>query len=207
MERLEWKLRIKKLEEVKGLSIKKDEKEALLFICELISKDLDRLYSLSEKDLLGDWLNRRGLFQRAERIFTEYNRNICQSVCVAFIDLDKFKDINDKYGHKYGDEVVVTVAAVISSSIRKSDIYGRLSGDEFVVILPGTSLKTATMILSRIKEKLCSTEFSFNIEKLPISLSFGVVSTKNGHEQTFEELLHKADLVMNSCKGDRSRRQ
>ena len=196
--------------------ISEKAKEELNSSCERLEehwgKKLDRLYSLSETDVLGDWPNRRGLFKRAERVIAEYNRDTYQSVCVAFIDFDKFKSINDTYGHTYGDEVLIAMANVISSSIRKVDVYGRLSGDEFVVVLPGASIKGARLTLGRIKEKLRSINFSFNAEKrLTISFTFGIALTeaKQGRKKalTFEELLHKADEAMTNRKGDRSRQR
>lgn len=189
------------------LSIPEEEKRSMLLICGELDQEMERLRCMSENDVLGDWLNRRGLFRQADRIFSEYDREVYASVSVAFIDLDKFKAINDTYGHKCGDEIIIKVAEIIRTSIRKVDIYGRLSGDEFVVVLPGSTKEVAEDILKRIRKKFCSMDFSSNTEQLPVSasLTFGVVSTETDGDRTFEDLLHKADEVMNSHKGDRSR--
>jgi diguanylate cyclase (GGDEF)-like protein len=195
----------KLISDVSGLSIPEETRNDLLITCEALRQELDHLNSVSESDSLGDWPNRRGLFRQANRIFSEFDRDVYTSVSVAFIDLDKFKSINDTYGHKHGDEVIIRVAEIIHSSIRKIDIYGRLSGDEFIVVLPGSTEGIAEKILTRIKNKFCSTNFSFNTAKLPVSLTFGIVSTEVTNEKTFEGLLHKADEMMNAQKGDRSR--
>lgn len=191
--------------EISSLSLEQKVKDSLLIKCTEIKEEIKRLESTNETDLLGDWLNRRGLFRQTERIFSEYNRGVYDTIAVAFIDLDKFKTINDVYGHKHGDEILISVANVIGESIRKIDIYGRLSGDEFVIVLPGLGVDLAKEVLSRIRIKIKSTNFLFNTEKLPISLTYGVVSTKDDRNSTFEDLLHEADSVMNLHKGDRSR--
>lgn len=195
----------KLISDINSLSIPEEVRISMISTCEALRREVDHLNFMSENDFLGDWLNCRGIFRQANRIFAEYNRGVYQSVAVAFIDLDKFKSINDTYGHKHGDEVILKVAEIIHSSVRKIDIYGRLSGDEFVIILPGCALDAAEEILKRIRRKFCSTEFSFNTGQLPVSLTFGVVSTETNNERDFEELLHQADVTMNSHKGDRSR--
>lgn len=195
----------KLVNDICSLSIPEDVRRSMLSTLEAMRIEMTHLSLASECDLLGDWLNRRGLFRQAHRIFSEYDRSDHSCVSVAFIDLDKFKKINDTYGHKYGDEIIVKVADIIQSSIRKVDVYGRLSGDEFVIILPGVDRQIARKILNRIRKKFCSVVFSFNSEQLPISLSFGVVSTETDNEKTFADLLHRADKMMNNHKGNRRR--
>lgn len=192
------------MDRISNLPIETTQREEILKMCTSLQKELEQLHSTTQTDVLGDWPNRRGLFNRAQRIFSEYDRDIYSCVSVAFIDLDKFKPINDVYGHKQGDDVLVEIASIIESSIRKTDVYGRLAGDEFVIILPGSTKEIADTILKRIKEKFCNTIFSFNTKNIPLSLTFGVVSTETG-EKDFESLLHKADELMNTLKGDRSR--
>jgi diguanylate cyclase (GGDEF)-like protein len=195
----------KLIEDISVLMSGEEEKEKMLCTCEALRQEMKTLNSTSEKDVLGDWPNRRGLFRQSERIFSEYDRDVYSSVSVAFIDLDKFKAINDTYGHKYGDDIIIKVAEIICSSIRKTDVYGRLGGDEFVIVLPGSTPEIAEEILQRIKKKFSETVFHFNTEELPVSLTFGLVSTETTNERTFEELLCKADEMMNANKGDRSR--
>jgi len=191
--------------DINGLLVSEEVRRSMLSTLEALRIEMTHLSIASECDLLGDWLNRRGLFRQANRIFSEYDRNDHLFVSVAFIDLDKFKAVNDAYGHKHGDEIIVKVAEIIQSSIRKVDVYGRLSGDEFVIILPGVTKQIASKILKRIRKKFCSADFSFNTEQLPISLSYGVVSTETDHEKTFADLLHRADKMMNTHKGGRRR--
>lgn len=191
---------------VSDLSIADEARRGVLCICEELKQEFNRLRVMCETDPLGDWPNRQGLFRQSERIFSEYERGIFESVSVAFVDLDNFKLVNDTYGHKHGDEIIVKVADIIQASIRKIDAYGRLCGDEFVVILPGSTKRNAEEILKRIKKKLRSTIFSFNTEKLPISLSYGIVSTEAVVHKTFEQLLHEADRLMTTQKeGGRGR--
>ena len=185
---------------IKDLSIPEESKSYLLSLCDQVEKEMDQVKSLSEYDVLGDWLNRRGLFKRADTIFSEYYRNTYTVVSVVYIDLDYFKSINDTYGHKYGDMIIAMVADAISSSIRRIDAFGRLSGDEFVIILPGSKEEEATEAVMRIREKYCSMQFSFNTKQIPLSFSFGVVSTETANRKTFDDLLHDADNIMKPTK-------
>ena len=76
----------------------------------------------------------------------------CERVAVLYLDLDGFKEVNDRYGHSAGDTVLVATAARISTVIRPSDTVGRIGGDEFVVVLPGADLGTAASIAARVEE-------------------------------------------------------
>ncbi len=189
---------------ISELSICSDKKAEILGICDMLGEEIESLRSKIERDVLGDWFNRRGLFSQAEIIFSAYQRGAYPYVSVGFIDLDRFKTINDVYGHAHGDEVIVAVADVIRQSVRRSDVYGRLGGDEFVIVLPGASKRSARSILARIKKKFCSRIFEFNRYDIPVSLTFGVMSTGSDGE-SFEILLHKADEEMNMSKENRSR--
>lgn len=95
------------------------------------------------------------------------------NLAVAFIDLDGFKHVNDKYGHAAGDEVLRTVATRLKSGTRKADVIARLGGDEFAVILIQTDLKTAAAVCEKLVESL-SSPYSFNAHEMEVSASIGV---------------------------------
>lgn len=89
-------------------------------------------------------------------------------MCVLFIDIDDFKKINDEHGHRLGDQVLQSVAHVLSASIRRVDSVGRLGGDEFAVLLPATTAESAEMVARRIEKATA------DVCCVPVTLSIGV---------------------------------
>jgi diguanylate cyclase (GGDEF)-like protein len=81
-------------------------------------------------------------------------------LCVAMIDLDHFKRVNDRYGHLQGDKVLFAVAEFLRNGIRARDVVGRWGGEEFLLILPDTDLSQATMVVERLRSNLASTQLS-----------------------------------------------
>ena len=116
------------------------------------------------------------------------------SLEVLFIDLDQFKEVNDRYGHKVGDEVLKKIARIIRESIRSEDIPIRYGGDEFIIILKGKERGIGKVVGERIKKKI---EESFR--EFGISASYGIaVYPEDG--QTPEELIEVADRRMYEMK-------
>lgn len=151
------------------------------------------LNTQSRTDELTQLLNRRGFMDYAQRlidlsIVTETNG------CVFFFDLDGLKKINDTYGHKMGDMALATAAQVLKDTFHKSDLVGRLSGDEFAALAPGFDEENVEFIRERIIE-LCK-EYSVQ-NKLPftISTSLGVVNY-NSEKKDLQKLLLEADKLL-----------
>ncbi len=116
----------------------------------------ERLRLLAFNDPLTDLLNRRAMEHALEQEFNRaqrYNRELS----VAFLDLDKFKKVNDLYGHDAGDKVLMDVAKVLSLHTRTSDILCRFAGDEFVLVLPETTTTKAESMMGRIREAMATT--------------------------------------------------
>ncbi len=113
---------------------------------------------------------------------------------VIMTDIDHFKKFNDTYGHQYGDEVLKTVAGVLSSSLRDSDIVGRYGGEEFVIFLPGTGLHEA----ERIAERLRQAVEKYPMAKSQITISLGV--TQCMENDTLEKAIERADRALYMAK-------
>lgn len=143
-----------------------------------IAKITARLLKMYTTDHLSKLLTRDAFYclvNTYEDDLTEKNIPFC----LVMIDVNKFKLINDTYGHKLGDEVLVFVAETLSKSFRKygsrnHDIVGRFGGDEFIVALQDCDIEQANVIIERVDKKF-NTKFELsNGEKIKISLSYGV---------------------------------
>lgn len=108
-----------------------------------------QLVKLVREDPLTGILNRRALVNHAEDI-----RRLNASSCICMMDLDHFKQINDNYGHAIGDSVLKTFCTLVTSEIRDTDIFGRLGGEEFALILPETQLEDAASLAERIRSRV-----------------------------------------------------
>ncbi len=120
----------------------------------------------------------------------ERNRREGTGLSLLFIDIDDFKKINDEHGHVAGDEVLIMITGIINDSIRSSDLVFRYGGDEFIVLLPRTSIRKADILKERIVNKLAKDQ---EIDKCHVSVSIGQYEAKG---ENYEELLHFVDQEM-----------
>lgn len=97
-----------------------------------------------------------------------------EEVCFAMIDVDKFKTVNDTYGHPMGDRVLIALARLIRQRVRKADTVGRFGGEEFAVILPGCSLDEAVNLLNEVRESFAAVSFQVKEEVFSCTFSCGV---------------------------------
>ncbi|GGW79156.1 sensor domain-containing diguanylate cyclase [Alteromonas halophila] len=123
-------------------------------------------------------------------------RRYGQATSLLLIDVDKFKLINDKYGHSVGDRVLERIAVEIKSALRESDILGRFGGDEFMVMLPQTQEDDAFEVAEQIRERLAG--LSFVQPDLSVSCSFGV--TGLDASQSFQDAFEEADNSLLAAK-------
>lgn len=139
-------------------------------------------------------LNNRGaLFERA-KVIAENCRQQGQPFTVIQIDLDHFKCINDQYGHQAGDKVLSHAAGLIASVLRKNDVAGRVGGEEFCVVLPGSSLEEGRRVAERIRSRINSREILVKKSTtVRISASLGVASAQEKENYVFEQLQSAAD--------------
>ncbi len=157
------------------------------------------LSQLSEKvsiDQLTGVLNRRGLDEAMLREVSRAQRG--GSLCVALLDIDDFKHFNDNYGHHVGDTALQHLAKVIQDTLRPTDIAARFGGEEFVILLPDTSIEDAVETISRLQRALTKQFFLGNNERLLITFSAGVALFKETEEQV--DVLNRADKAMYLAK-------
>ncbi|HJW29272.1 MAG TPA: EAL domain-containing protein, partial [Saprospiraceae bacterium] len=158
----------------------------------------ERIAYLADHDPLTGLINRRRFQEKLEEQIA-YNRRYNVSGTLLFMDLDQFKYINDTYGHHTGDEYLRQVAHHLRSSLRKTDIIGRLGGDEFGIILPNMLDGQASMLGNALLKTLNSKEFIHEGRRTSFNASIGIVQFPK-HGDTVSELLAKADSAMYNAK-------
>ena len=150
-------------------------------------------------DALTGLPNRALLVERLRATMERAKGDPSYAYAVLFLDLDRFKNVNDSLGHAVGDELLRVVARRISSCVRPSDTVARLGGDEFVVLLDGASVSEAEALAGRVQASL-KAPVSLRGHELYATASIGVVVMPEGHEGP-EELLRDADTAMYRAKG------
>jgi len=127
-----------------------------------------------------------------------------QPLCLALLDLDNFKQINDRHSHAAGDEVLKAVAQAMKSVVRDSDLPARFGGDEFVVLFPQTDAETARQICDRIQAQVRQLRWPRLSAELEVALSVGIAQAAAG--DTPADLLHRSDEAMFRQKAALARR-
>jgi len=160
----------------------------------------EKFKTMAQIDGLTGVNNRQYFMQLAAEEFEKAER-YHQPFCLVMIDIDKFKSINDTYGHLDGDEVLRHFARVIFQDIRKFDVAGRYGGDEFILIFPNTDMPLAIQILKRIENAIQVPIDLPDQITLAITISYGI--TQMQEEDTLESLIKKSDQAMYLMKRTR----
>jgi len=150
-------------------------------------------------DTLTSLLNRRGLMSYFNLFIALYKRNK-QDLSILIIDLDHFKQINDNFGHDIGDDVIIHCANILKAELRETDTIARLGGEEYIVLLPNTSLTKAETFAYRIKDTIENLSInSTNNTPIKITASIGVTSAS--HDKfSFDTLYKAADEALYEAK-------
>jgi diguanylate cyclase (GGDEF)-like protein len=156
-----------------------------------------KLKILAQTDVLTGISNRGHFMDLANKYFDIAKRNN-SSLQVLSLDLDFFKQINDTYGHQAGDAVLIAFTKSTSQLLRKSDIFGRIGGEEFCIVLQNTSVEGALSFAQRICETIENSFVEFNNEKIKVTVSIGLADLKN--EQNILELINKSDKALYLAK-------
>jgi len=169
--------------------------ETLEALKELVAENRS-LQELSVRDTLTGLYNPRYFRQRL-RIELERVKRTEHPCSLIMIDLDKFKPVNDRYGHRVGDEVLRQVADIIQANIRAVDVPVRYGGDEFAVILPDTDLRAAAKTAERIREHLAG---DTRIAEYGVTASLGLAAQHHFESIDSESLIDQADQSMYRAK-------
>jgi polar amino acid transport system substrate-binding protein len=160
-------------------------------------KEIEKqLSELANKDGLTNIYNRRRIEELCE-IEIIRNKRYKSDLSIIFFDINDFKDINDNIGHHLGDEVLIKISDIINKNIRNIDFIGRWGGDEFLIILPQTTLSQTKNIVCNLENLLKEIEFS---DSITVTCSFGIANYEKG--DTLDSLLKKADESMYEQKAN-----
>jgi len=155
---------------------------------------------LSLKDHMTQLYNRRYFAVISDKIFHIAVRNH-QELSVMMLDIDKFKNINDTYGHHVGDKVIIALANVLQESSRKSDVVCRFGGEEFLFLLPETAVEGAYILAEKIRQKVEEMQIETDDEKIiKFTVSTGIAAVKLKEQRALELSIQRADSALYKAK-------
>lgn len=161
----------------------------------LMSQELEKL---AATDYLTGIHNRRHFYETAKE---EFNRSLRENIAltVLMLDLDKFKLINDTYGHNAGDIVLKTFTKTVSKLLRDYDTFARIGGEEFAILLPSTDAKIGAMIAERIRAAVAAMKIIFENDTVMITTSIGLLQHSD-QINSFDHMMQIADEYLNQAK-------
>jgi diguanylate cyclase (GGDEF)-like protein len=157
-----------------------------------------KLYLQATIDELTGVPNRHYFFEMTER-YLELCHRKQQALSIIMLDLDYFKRINDKYGHNIGDKVLKYIAKTISANLRRSDILGRIGGEEFAITLPDTELEIATELAKKLCDRVRQTSFQDQELTIAVTISLGLYQAE-ANAKDVSHLLSQADMALYAAK-------
>ena len=152
-----------------------------------------KLEYMAYYDKLTNIFNRRK-FRDILDEFVNFSKRYKSPLSLIFLDIDDFKKVNDTYGHEVGDFILKEVVNVAKKSLRKSDVFGRWGGEEFLILLPNTDVNGAKMVAEKIRKSI--EDYDFN--GLKITISLGVTQLKI--DDTIEKFVNRADMALYQAK-------
>lgn len=162
-----------------------------------LESELKRLSDEVSTDQLTQVANRRGLLSSFEVERARQSRDGSE-LCVALLDVDNFKRLNDELGHGAGDEALKSLAALVARTLRPTDLVARYGGEEFVLLLPGTPLPEARQVLDRLQRALTGGLFMHENRQVFVTFSAGVTVYRPG--EALEAALDRADQALYQAK-------
>jgi diguanylate cyclase (GGDEF)-like protein len=170
---------------------------ALLDQRDQASQRTKQLEQDSRTDSLTGLHNRRHLFSEGMRLYERW-RHDGTNIALLMIDIDHFKQINDKYGHQVGDDVLAEIARILKQQCRPYDLVTRYGGEEFVVMLEASSPGSGVSTAQRIRQSIIENPIKLGKRELRVTISIGVVEGSNLGD--FDSTLRKADDALYQAK-------
>ncbi len=168
-----------------------------------LSKDdtvfFQRMMDNAEKDTLTGTYNKGFITKLLDTIMTQSGRSK-RLVSIAMVDIDRFKNINDTYGHIAGDMVLKDIAGLLSTHLRAVDKFGRFGGEEFLIIFDRTSLNDARVISERIRKMVMEHKTVYESHDIKLTISIGLASNEDKQIQDSESFIKLADENLYTAK-------
>ncbi|MDR1647975.1 MAG: GGDEF domain-containing protein [Zoogloeaceae bacterium] len=162
-----------------------------------LERELAQTSKLVRHDQLTGALNRRGLEECYEKEAKRSERRRTP-ICLALLDIDNFKSLNDALGHSAGDEALVHLTQVVRGTLRPQDSFARFGGEEFILLFPESTLQQAAVAMTRIQRELTRHIFLHHNQKVLITFSAGIALRQPGEAR--DALIHRADAAMYEAK-------
>ncbi len=163
---------------------------------------LERSKKAAERQARTDYLtglnNRRAFYEYA-KVIDQQARRYQHNYCIAILDIDYFKAVNDQWGHDVGDQALKAIAKLISDSVREADISARFGGEEFIVMLPETSLIEGAEFADRLRLKIAKTAMGCHEKSIQLTVSIGL-SGFSGQIDSLDRLINRADTALYRAK-------
>ena len=171
----------------------------ILKLEEQLMQSRQQMEVLAMHDSLTGLLNRRAIEEYAEAEFNMAVRKE-RALSIILLDIDHFKNVNDRFGHKFGDQTLRQVAKILTEDLRIYDHIGRWGGEEFILILPDTQLKDAVTVAERVRVRTAEMQMSLeNGEAFSVNLSLGAACT-TGQFASLTKLIDAADQALYQAK-------
>jgi two-component system chemotaxis response regulator CheY len=165
-----------------------------------LTESRDQLREIAMRDSLTGMLNRRAIYEYAEAELNRAGRE-ARPISLIMLDLDHFKSINDRYGHMVGDEALRLLAGTIAGNTRPYDFAGRWGGEEFLILLPGTTLAEAAAVAERLRASVAMALLPLaDRSQLELRVSAGVTGAPSGAGQRLDVLIQQADQALYRAK-------
>ncbi|MBW1708963.1 MAG: diguanylate cyclase [Deltaproteobacteria bacterium] len=165
-------------------------------------ENAERFKKASLRDRLTDAYNRRAYDFQIKKTLEDFQRGLLNRFSLIVFDIDEFRNINNNYGHRAGDKILMHVARLTAESLREDDFLARIGGDEFVIILPDSKLKDAAKIANKIRTSIGRVEFKIFRDRdltINVSLSLGVATGRK--DDTPDDIFVRADQALYQAKG------
>lgn len=159
-----------------------------------LEEQVDSARELANIDPLTGVANRRTLVARGSALFRSD-----APLSILLIDVDKFKQVNDRYGHLTGDQVLKILVDRCGRAVRETDLIARFAGDEFVILLPNTPMGEAERVAARVLSNVVTEPFDTSFGAVDVSVSVGVAS-REPTDETMDGLMARADRAMYDAK-------
>ncbi len=160
-----------------------------------LKEELDKAISLAGKDPLTGALNRRSFY---EILYSSNKISARETMCIAMIDIDNFKNINDTYGHKFGDEVLCSLVNTIKSTLEGESVLCRYGGEEFIIYIPNTNANLAYKKLEEVMN--CIRKISIPFENSTISYTVSIGYKITDAHKGFDDIIEQADKALYVAK-------